>query len=478
MNRPHSDQTAGELLAKEDSYKELQRKTSSRNPQLEFGFDAIPPSRSDAKRLVEQRRQTSHASKASQTKVVGSMGKDGIVKKNTAGPDSKKDLQTKASSASSGKGKKNPGPKKAASRSTRATRSTRSTEKPNEPKRPSRNQPFGIQLTLRSFIVLVLCFAVLLGSVIARTILDRRAGAAKTVSTAIEDSQSLHTVVIEPGMSARQVASLLEGSQVVDSAKAFERYLESNGGAKYIQPGTYRFQGLQSYASVADSIVKPAVRSTVEVMVYAGYTLQDIDTWLSQSDLAESGAFVASANRLATANALPFAEGWFLSGTYTVSTANAAGELATKMYQAMLEYLHPHLGTISDADRPLAHIIIVASMIQRETNNTAQMPHIAGIIYKRLDAHIPLGIDATTRYELNDWKNPLQEADLNAQTPYNTRRKTGLPPSGIGCPSTAALLAAIHPAENEWYYYLHGNDKSIHYAVTYEEHKENIKRYL
>ena len=116
-------------------------------------------------------------------------------------------------------------------------------------------------------------------------------------------------------------------------------------------------------------------------------------------------------------------------------------------------------------------------MIQRETNNQDEMPQIAGIIYNRLAANMPLGIDATTRYELNDWKNPLKEADLEAQTPYNTRRKTGLPPTGIGAPGKAALEAAIRPAENNWYYYLHGSDSQIRYAVTYDEHKENIKKY-
>jgi UPF0755 protein len=78
---------------------------------------------------------------------------------------------------------------------------------------------------------------------------------------------------------------------------------------------------------------------------------------------------------------------------------------------------------------------------------------------------------------LDDWDNPIPVKALENKTPYNTRRKAGLPPSGISAPSAEALHAAFYPEETPYFYYLHGLDKAIHYAVDYEEHKQNIEKH-
>jgi UPF0755 protein len=91
---------------------------------------------------------------------------------------------------------------------------------------------------------------------------------------------------------------------------------------------------------------------------------------------------------------------------------------------------------------------------------------------------MPLGIDATLRYALDAWDRSLTSAELNGDNPYNTRRVKGMPPTGIGCPSSAAIDAAMRPAEHHWYYYLHDNSGDIHFAQTYEEHLQNRDQYL
>ena len=91
---------------------------------------------------------------------------------------------------------------------------------------------------------------------------------------------------------------------------------------------------------------------------------------------------------------------------------------------------------------------------------------------------MPLGIDATTRYELDDWAHQIPQETYERDTPYNTRRKPGLPPSGISCPSLEAVTAACIPLKTEALYYLHGKDGRIHTATDYEGHKKHIERYL
>ncbi len=174
---------------------------------------------------------------------------------------------------------------------------------------------------------------------------------------------------------------------------------------------------------------------------------------------------------------LSFAEGWLLSGEYVVSQEDVATSLAQAMFASMLALVQPHLGSEQVARWGLEQTLIIASMIQAETQNIEEMPLIASVIYNRLEAGQPLGIDATTRYEIGDWESPIPKEALETQSPYNTRRKVGLPPSGICSPSKAAVEAALFPLESPYFYYLHGLDKRLYPAITYDEHKENIKAY-
>lgn len=302
-------------------------------------------------------------------------------------------------------------------------------------------------------------------------------GAGKTGAMAVGNgpavSDSTVLVEIRAGMTARQVCQLLESSGVVADSQQVLDYLVANDLAGSIRQGSFLLRTSMDIEACV-SMITNAVSAVADVTVFPGYTIQEIDRLLSTRGYAEAGDFIEATQALAQGYGLSFAEGWFLSGTYQVPRVNGAQTLAVSMFQAMLDTLRPLLGDIAALDRSVDEVLIVASMIQRETNNASEMPLIAGIIYKRLDEGIALGIDATTRYETGNWTDPINPIDLETLTPYNTRRKKGLPPSGIGCTGIDALLAAVYPEESDWYYYLHGTDGKIHFARTYEEHTQNI----
>ena len=117
-------------------------------------------------------------------------------------------------------------------------------------------------------------------------------------------------------------------------------------------------------------------------------------------------------------------------------------------------------------------------MIEREANLDAEMPMIADVLWKRLDEGIHLGVDATTRYELNEWKRPLYTADFQKDSPYNTRKKYGLPPTAISNPGIKAIRAAVYPKKNKYYYYLHDRKGQIHWGKTHDDHVRNKQQYL
>ena len=215
----------------------------------------------------------------------------------------------------------------------------------------------------------------------------------------------------------------------------------------------------------------------VQLTIPGAFTLETIDAYLVNRLGFEQGTFLQSSHDLATAYGLSFTEGWLLGGTYSVNRQRAANDLALSMHQAMLEEVRKHLSSPLLEHYSIEELLIVASMIQAETQDVSQMPGISSVIHNRLKNNEPLGIDATTRYELNDWVNPIPTHALETKTPYNTRRRVGLPPTGICSPTSDAVQAAFHPADTPYFYYLHDTDKQIHFARTYEEHKENIKLY-
>ena len=99
-------------------------------------------------------------------------------------------------------------------------------------------------------------------------------------------------------------------------------------------------------------------------------------------------------------------------------------------------------------------VVNVASMIEREIQVPEERELAASVIYNRLDAGNPLGIDATIRFEDQNYTEPLVESRLNEPTPYNTRINPGLPPGPIGNPGLASLEAAANPAETDYFYYV------------------------
>jgi UPF0755 protein len=116
-------------------------------------------------------------------------------------------------------------------------------------------------------------------------------------------------------------------------------------------------------------------------------------------------------------------------------------------------------------------VLIVASMIERETVAPEERPLVAAVIYNRLAQDMPLGIDATLRYGLGiPGTRPLTKAQLASDTPYNTRRFKGLPPTPIGNPGLASMKAAAHPANVDYLYYVRKPDK-VHHFFTADENE-------
>ena len=114
-------------------------------------------------------------------------------------------------------------------------------------------------------------------------------------------------------------------------------------------------------------------------------------------------------------------------------------------------------------------VLIIASMVEKETIAPDERPKVAAVIYNRLKARMPLGIDATIRYGLDvPGTEALRVSQLESDNPYNTRNRTGLPPTPIANPGLASMQAAAHPAKVDYLYFVRKPDKVHHFFTASE----------
>ena len=180
-------------------------------------------------------------------------------------------------------------------------------------------------------------------------------------------------------------------------------------------------------------------------------------------------------------------EGYVFPDTYLVprtATAETVLSIINKNFAAKFdEKLH-----IQTKNKKLTEkqVLILASLVEREARQPLTREKVAGIILKRYLADWPLQIDATVQYALgyqpNEkswWKKNLIEEDLKIDSPYNTYKNKGLPPEPISNPSLSSIKAVINADENTpYWYYLTDKNGVMHYAITFEEHQNNINKYL
>jgi YceG-like family len=209
----------------------------------------------------------------------------------------------------------------------------------------------------------------------------------------------------------------------------------------------------------APARVEP-MRKTFELVVPEGYTRPEIAQVAKKANLKgnyEKASRAAKGFDLAEygADDAKSLEGFLFPATYELFRRDSVDALVRKQ----LEAFEANLGEVDmsyaeSKNLSVYDVVIIASLIEREIAVDKERELAASVIYNRLDANNPLGIDATIRFEDNNWTEPLVQSRLDTDTPYNTHTKPGLPPGPIGNPGLASLEAAANPADTDYFYYV------------------------
>ena len=304
-----------------------------------------------------------------------------------------------------------------------------------------------------------------------------QAKAAETTTTTVASSVK---VIISPGMTAAQVGQLLEAKGVVSSASAFVDLVQSRGSADKLQPGTYTLSTKATLITIVDDLEKGQGSTTFTVTIKESLAAPQIQAQLvKDGTVKDSNTYVDLAKQPdkfvvpqigGITQKVTTLEGLLFPDTYDLM----AGDGPTQLIGAQLQAFNKKTAGLewSNADAiglTPYQIVIVASLIEKEATTASDRAAVAAVIYNRLKKKMSLGLDVTVRYAVNKWTEPLTDADLKVDSPYNTRVVKGLPPGPICNPGVTSINAALNPAAVEYLYFIADANGKMSFTATYNE---------
>lgn len=270
--------------------------------------------------------------------------------------------------------------------------------------------------------------------------------------------------VINQGESLSTIALRLEKNSFIRSSYSFIIYSRILGLNQKIQAGTFYLTTSQKLPDLIQKLVK------------GGST----DYWLKIIPGQRIEQFSPDTEFTKAAKGL---EGQLFPDSYLIpqdySPDNILALISKNFKEKITEAKTNSTTKLSDTQA-----LIMASLLEREAKTLSDKKIIAGILINRLDLDMPLQIDATVQYahdsmtKVSSYWQPITKADLSIISPYNTYKNRGLPPAPICNPGLNSLIAAYHPTDNDYIYYLNDSSGQIHYAKTLVEHNANVAKYL
>ncbi len=296
---------------------------------------------------------------------------------------------------------------------------------------------------------------------------------------------------VPDGATARSIGALLEEAGLIADAGSFERTVRIQGVGSDLKAGDYTLVGGMSNTDIVrELIVGPPAPDTFRLTVIEGLRIEEmLDSLAAQTPYTFDELAAPLLDGTITSPYLPDDlpeavppltawEGLLFPATYDfvvgVSAADVVGRLSTEMTNRMAavdwsgieaEGLTPYQG------------LIIASLIEKEAKLDDERPVISSVIHNRLRLGIALQIDATIIYALGENPGRVLERDLRIDSPWNTYRNVGLPPTPIGGVRALSLDAAADPDQTDYLYYvLVDTDGSHGFSETLEEHNAKVAK--
>jgi UPF0755 protein len=288
-------------------------------------------------------------------------------------------------------------------------------------------------------------------------------------------------VDIPPGTGATSVATLLRKNGIIRSRYSFALLRLNHGGT--FKAGEYRFDHPAPPAEVYSRLVQGDV-FTQALTIPEGYNIFDIAAAIDAAGFAKRDDFLDAerhhteliADLLPTEMHPQSLEGYLFPDTYHFSRHATPLQILTAMVHRFRQ-VSAQLG-LNRGDT--ARTVVMASLIEKEVGQDTERALVAGVFVNRLARSMPLATDPTVIYAAlleNRWRGTIYASDLQSASPYNTYKRTGLPPGPICNPGVAALRAALHPAQTAYLYFVSDAAGHTRFSVDLKEHAKQVQAY-
>lgn len=251
-----------------------------------------------------------------------------------------------------------------------------------------------------------------------------------------------------------------------------------------IKAGEYRIDPQMSPLQILDDMNKARVIE-YQVTLVEGWTSADAIRALQNTPGIVSTIAVDSHESILSAvgadQRFEHSEGLFFPDTYRYTRGSRDRDILRRAYQRMMRELEDAWRQVDGRNLPYSNdyeVLIMASIIERETAVDAERDKIAGVFVNRLQKGMRLQTDPTVIYGMGDsFQGRITRRDLRTPTPYNTYTHHGLPPTPIALPGRASLQAAVNPRPTDKLYFVGRGDGHHHFSATLEEHNKAVRRY-
>lgn len=311
-------------------------------------------------------------------------------------------------------------------------------------------------------------------------------GAAYAVQRAVDPPGAAGepvAVSIPQGSSTARIAEILQTEGVVPSARNFRLYVRFKKAGPF-QAGDYTLEKRAPFGEIVEALSAGPEIIQDKLTVPEGLTLDQIADRVGKLPGRSAEAFMEAVesgdvrSEFQPEN-VSLMEGLLFPDTYLLDRTDDELDILKRMVatfdRVAIEAGVPNAGQGGRVTPYEA--IIIASLVEREARVPADRGPIARVIYNRLDKGMQLQVDATVLYALGEHKTRVLFKDLEIDSPYNTYKVAGLPPTPIAAPGRAALEAAISPPKNDFLFYVVVKPDGTHaFASTGAGHQANIRQ--
>ncbi len=301
------------------------------------------------------------------------------------------------------------------------------------------------------------------------------------VNAPLEQSVASVDLNIEPGSSARDVARQVAATGVQVQPELLYWWFRLSGKSRNIRAGSYELGHGTTPASLLQKLVRgdEALRT---VTLVEGWTFRQARQALARAEDLRPDSKTMSDETLMEAldRTGQHPEGRFFPDTYTYSKGSSDIAVLRRAMRSMDQHLEAawKLRQPGLALQTPEQALILASIIEKETGRVQDQALISSVFNNRMRIGMRLQTDPTVIYGMGaQFDGNLRRADLQADTPYNTYTRSGLPPTPISLPGRAALIAAVNPQASKSLYFVARGDGTSHFSATLDEHNRAVDKY-